>query len=271
MSTYLGPAGNLIRFTRMSTEQIDVAERVRFDTTLGGVQKAQISGASPRSWQVGVAAAAQQDISHLTGLLEGLYGPPPWLYMGPWAQVSNLLTSAASMLLPGSWSGAGVFAGGPLLLADGTTPRYSARTDGGAPITVATMPVIAGVPVTGSAWGAGDTEFSLSLVFLDASGATLDAVTTRVQATMAEPPRRGGVTAVPPPGSVNVRFRIVGAKRAALPAFTWTKDLAPWSVGEGIPKVVARGLSKSVLLASRDKPLLRRLGLSFVLEEVGNA
>ena len=271
MSTYVGPAGNLIRFERMSAEQIDVAERVRFDTTLGGVQKAQIAGTSPRSWQVGMAAAAPQDISHLSGLLEGLYGPPPWLYLGPWAQVNNLLAKATSMFLPGSWSGIGVMAGGPLLLADGSTPRYSVSTIGGVPITVATLPVVPGVPVTASAWASGDTEFSLSLVFLDAGGATLDTVTARTQATMAEPPRRGSVTAVPPAGSVNARFRILGARRAALPAFTWTKDLAPWAVGEGAPKVVARGLSKSVLLASRDKSYLRRLSMNFTLEEVGNA
>lgn len=270
MSTYLGPLGNLIRFEKMSAEQIDVADKVKLKTTLAGVQKAQLSTTSPRSWQVGIGSAAPEHVSHLTGLLAGLYGPPPWLYVGPWAQVTNMLTPTVSMLAPGSWSGAGT-AGGPLLLADGTTPRYSIANDGGAAFSLPAQPVVLGVPVTASMWGAGDTEFSLSLVFRDRTGATLDTITNRVQATMAEPPRRGSVTATPPLGSVDVIIRANGAKRAALPAFTWTPRPSPWGVGEGVPKVVARGLSKAVLIASREKALLRRLSLNFTLEEVGNA
>lgn len=270
MTTYLGPLGNLIGFEKMSGEQIETADNTRFKTTLAGVQKAQLSSTAPRSWQVGINAAGPGHIGHLTGLLAGLYGPPPWLYIGPWAQVTNMFTPQVSMLAPGTWTGTGM-AGGPLLLADGTIPRYSIANTAGAAFYLTAMPVVLGVPVTASIWGAGDTEFSLSLIFRDAAGTTLDTITNRVQATMAEPPRRGSVTATPPPGAVDVRVRVTGAKVAALPAFTWTRDMAPWVVGEGVPKVVARGLSKAVLLASREKALLRRLSLNFTLEEVGNA
>lgn len=270
MSTYLGPLGNLIRFEKIAAEQIDVADRVKFKTTLAGVQKAQLSTTSPRSWQVGINSAAPEHVSHLTGLLAGLYGPPPWLYIGPWAQVSNMLTPGVSMLAPGSWTGSGT-AGGPLLLADGSTPRYSISNSSAAAFSLAAMPAVEGVPVTASIWGSGDTEFSISLIFRDATGATIDTIINRVQATMSELPRRGSSSAIPPPGSASVIVRVTGAKRAALPSFTWTPAASPWVVGEGVPKVVARGLSKAVLAASREKALLRRISLSFTLEEVGNA
>jgi hypothetical protein len=270
MTAYLGPAGNLIPFACPSEEQIGQADNVSTEMTLGGVQKAQYGMRSPRSWQVGIGTATPEQIGGLTGLLGGLYGPPPWLYVGPWAQVTNLLHPAASMFMPAAWIGPGA-PGGPLVLADGTRPVHSIVNDTGGDIVTALVPVVPGVPVSGSVVAVGASGYTLSLDFLDAAGALVSRSSEFKDAAAGSPLSRGAITATPPAGSVQARLRVAGALRLALPAITWTPEAGPWQLGEGAPKVVARGLSKAVQLAVRDIQTMRRTSASFTLDEVGNA
>ncbi|MDN4611957.1 hypothetical protein [Arthrobacter burdickii] len=234
------------------------------------MQKAQHGRRAPRAWQVGIGTATPAELGQLMGLMHGLYGPPPWVYVGPWAQVTNLLPPAASMLLPGSWSGAGV-SGGTVTLEGGTRPSYSVLSDTGAELRLPAVPVVAGVPVTGSVWGAGSSGCSIHLDFRNATGATLSTASASHAAAVGGPLPRRSVTGTPPAESVDAVLRVTGALRAAQPAVTWTPDMAAWAAGGGAPKVVARGLSEAVQLAVRDEAYLRRSSASFVLEEVGNA
>lgn len=270
MSAYLGPVGNLIGFKCPSDEEITLAENSSLSWTLGGKQKAQYNLSAPRAWQVSIGTATPQEVAGLAALMRGLYGPPPWVYVGPWAQVTNLLPPSASVLAVGSWTGSGV-PGGQVTLDDGTRPVLSALSDTGAQLDLPAVPVVPGEPVTGSAWGAGDTEFTAQLIFRNSAGGTVSSASSTVTAPLGSPLRRGGVTAWAPTGAVDVVLRLTGAKRAAQPAVTWTPDMAAWTVGGGAPKVIARGLSQALQLAVRDAAFLRRSSASFVLEEVGNA
>lgn len=270
MSAFLGPVGALIEFKCPSAEEIVRADNVSLDWTLGGVQKAQLGTRAPRSWKLSLATAATAQLAGLTGLELGLYGPPPWVYVGAWAQVTNLLPPPVSVCAPGAWSGAGI-AGGPVDLAGAPRPVLSVLNSGGAAVIFGAVPVAAGVPVTGSAWAAGASSYQVQLVFRNAAGGTVSTVSVTVPAAVGAPLVRGSVTAVPPSSAVDVQLRLVGALRAAQPAVTWTPDMGAWLAGEGAPRVIARGLSKAVQLAVRDEPYMRRAGVSFTLEEVGNA
>ena len=270
MTSYLGPAGSLIEFKCPSAEEITRADNVSLDWTLGGVQKAQYGARAPRSWRLSLATATPEQLSGLAGLAAGLYGPPPWVYVGSWAQVTNLLTPPASVCAPGSWSGAGI-AGGPVDLAGAPRPVLSVLNANGGAIILPAVPVVAGVPVTGSVWAVGVTGFSTELIFRDAAGVWISALSTTHPAPAGGALLRRSITRTPPSNAAYAELRVLDALRAAQPAITWTPDLASWSVGGGAPKVIARGLSQSVQLAVRDEPYMRRASASFNLEEVGNA
>lgn len=272
MTAYLGPAGNLVAFKCPSDEQIDLSDPVSLSRTLGGVQKAQYGRRAPRAWKVGISTATPAEIGQLMGLMQGLYGPPPWVYVGPWAQVTNLLTPASSMMLPGSWTGS-VSAGGVVSLEGGARPTFSTVSANGSEVRLPAVPAVPGVPVTGSVWAAGhlvSEGFNTVLDFLDSGGATIS-TSFKSHQVPAGVLRRRSVTAIAPEGTTSVVFRVAHALRTALPAVTWTPDLAEWAVGGGAPKVVAHGLSEAVQLAVRDEAYLRRSAASFILEEVGNA
>lgn len=270
MTAYIGPIGNLIGFKCPSAEEIELADNSSLSWTMGGRQKAQYRLNAPRAWRVGIGTATPGQVAGLGGLLRGLYGPPPWTYVGPWAQVTNLLTPAASVLAAGSWTGAGV-PGGSVTLDDGSAPVLSVLSDTGASINLPDVPAVPGKPVTGSAWGAGDTGFTVTLRFLNTAGGTVSAASATTAAPLGSPLRRGHVTATPPDGTVSVRLELTGAKRAAQPAVSWTPDLAAWTVGEGAPTVIVQGLSRAVQLAVADQAFMRRSSASFTVQEVGNA
>lgn len=271
MTAYLGPAGNLVAFKCPSDEQINLEDSASLSRTLGGVQKAQYGRRAPRAWQVGIGTATPDELGQLMGLLQGLYGPPPWVYVGPWAQVTNLLPPAASMLLPGSWGGAGVAAAQPVTLEGGARPAHSVTSSTGAALQTLPAPAVPGMAVTGSAYAIGDSVFALLLNFRDSAGAVISSVSASHLAPAGGALPRRSVTGIAPAGTVDVVLRVHGSLRVALPAITWTRDMAEWSVGGGAPKVVARGLSEAVQLAVRDQASMRRSSASFVLEEVGNA
>lgn len=270
MSAFLGPVGALVEFKCPSSEDISRADNVSLDWTLGGVQKAQYGARAPRAWRLSIDTATPEQVAGLAGLVAGLYGPPPWVYVGAWAQVTNLLPPPASVCAPGSWTGSGV-AGGPVDLAGSPRPVLSVLNSSGGLLSFPPVPVVPGVPVTGSVWAAGSSSYQVQLAFRDASGTNISVTANSVSAGVGAPLVRGSITLVPPAAAVEVQLRLVGALRAAQPAVTWTPDMGAWMVGEGAPKVIARGLSQAVQLAVRDQAFMRRAGVSFTLEEVGNA
>lgn len=270
MPAYLGPAANLVKFDGVNAEQIEVADRVSFSRTMGGVQTAQTTQRAPRSWQVGMSFVDASEVGMLLGLLEGAYGDQPWRFVSHWMQVSNMLPAASSMLLSGSWTGGGVH-GGSVSLEGGHRPAFSVVNDSGSTMRLPAVPAVAGEHLTGSAWLVGSSTVNMYLDFRNASGSIIATSSAAHSAPAGGALPRRSVTGTAPAGAVDVVLRFQGALRVALPCISWTPDMGAWSPGEAAPKVVARGLSKNVLHAVRDQPNLRRIGVSFTLEEVGNA
>ena len=131
----------------------------------------------------------------------------------------------------------------------------------------ARVPVIQGQKVTGSmvAIGAG------AIVRLSWYGPDGTAISHSESAMTgaAGIPRRLHVTATPPVGAVGCLLATRGALQASRPAITWTDSLFDWHPGEGCPKAVIHGLSRSVLLALREPGYGRYSGTSFTITEVG--
>jgi hypothetical protein len=131
---------------------------------------------------------------------------------------------------------------------------------------VADRPVVVpGVPVTASVYVRGTGVLGLS--WRDWSGAVISESTAAyANASMA---RASRINRTPPAGAASVRFWATGVLQAAMPALSWTPDLAPWSIGRGCNRVTVDGLSEAVQLAVIADPYMRRSGISFTVREVG--
>ena len=81
---------------------------------------------------------------------------------------------------------------------------------------------------------------------------------------------RSHVTALPPAGAVSCRpLANANAKQACRPAITWTDQAFDWADGQGCPKAVIHGVSRDLVMASRDPRGGRYSNLSFTITEVG--
>lgn len=197
---------------------------------------------------------------------------PPWVWVDPYAQVTNMFSPEQSVLLPGSWVGADSYEGGTAVTTDGVfavrtlTSLAGGSMDFGYRDGVADHPaVVPGTPVTASVFARG--AGSVHLAFLDWAGAVLGAELPAVYSHAGL--SRVSVTATPPDGAATARLRVTGASQTAMPALTWTSDLAEWSTGHGCNRVVIQGLSESVSYATTSALGLRRTGLNFTVREVG--
>ncbi|WDF32255.1 hypothetical protein PTW37_10250 [Arthrobacter agilis] len=216
-----------------------------------------------------LSTATPAEAANLQALVEG--GKPPWVWVEPYAQVTNLLSPGQSVLAAGTWSGAGFVEGGAVLSADGVfSPRSVLHPTGG---TVdfgyrsGAMDRPAVVPdqiVRFSAYLRGTGTLRVS--FRDWAGQILKETQASYSSTTLA---RASVASLPPAGAVSCRVWVTGALQAALPAFTWTADLAAWSVGRGCNRVSVDGLSEAVQLAVADSPALRRSAITFTIREVG--
>lgn len=267
MDAYLGPAGNLIGF-RASAVNITPEASASYLVTLGGRRKAQLTPQQPRSWRLNIAAATPAQLGQLSGLVQGLYGPPPWVFVEPWAAVTNLLSPAAALLKPGTWTGIGDV-GGTVTLSDGSRPVHSIVDVEQFMKTLDPAPVVPGEQVTASIYGTGNPNFILSLQFRSSGGTVLSAPSTTINAPAAGNLQRGSLTATAPEGAAECRIQTT-ARRASLPAVTLTPQVEAWTEGNGAGKVIVEGLEKAVIIAVRDMPGLRRADVSFTIMEVGN-
>lgn len=269
MTAYLGPAGFLAPFKCPSAVSTDQSRPSSSRTTLGGRVKAQRGPVSRRQWSVDISTATPAQVSNLHAMVEA--GTPPWVWVEPYAQVTNVYSPEQSLLMPGTFSGAGVVEGGAVNVDGVMAPRSVLHATGGtvdfgysdgAPDRPAVVP---GVPVTVSAYlrGAG----VLGLSWRDWAGAVITESTTAYSNAVLA--RVAMANRTPPAGAATVRIWATGAMQAAMPALTWTPDIAAWSIGRGCNRVVVDGLSEAVQLAVVAEPYMRRSGISFTVREVG--
>jgi len=237
---------------------------------MGGLVKAQRGKVSRRTWAVDVASASPAELASLAALLQG--GTPPWVYVDPYAQVTNLLTPEQSVLMPGTWDTSVAFVeGGAVTVGAVTLPRSvsinTANTIrfGYRAGVKQSPPAIPNVRVFASAYLRGSG--TLVLTFQDYSGASVgsSSLAYNTAGVMA----RVSVSGIPPAGTASVQFNASGCLQAAGPAITWTDTLADWSVGRGCPQAVTEGLNEAVQIAVREADYLRRSQISFSVREIG--
>ncbi|MDQ0854777.1 hypothetical protein QFZ79_002888 [Arthrobacter sp. V4I6] len=270
MPAYLGPIGGLIPLRGMKASAVTSVRDSTDKVTLGGRLKIQRGLRSRREWSVSTHGLLRpQDTAGLLALDAG--GTPPWVWVDPYAQVTNMFTPEQSVLRPGTWGGTGVVEGGSAVAADGVMAvRTILHASGGymefgyRDGVLDSPPVIPGIPITYSLYVRG--EGSLNLSYRDWSGAALS---ERNDAYSHSTFARESRTTTPPAGAASVYMWVTGALQAGNPALTWTPAAAEWGLGHGCKRAVVQGLSEAVQYASRDTPGLRRSGISFTVREVG--
>lgn len=269
MSAYLGPAGGLVPFRCPSAVGINTDRAQSFKTTLAGRVKVQQGPVTRRQWQVELGSATPQEIANLQALVEA--GTPPWVWVEPYAQVTNLFTPEQSTLASGTWSGSGMSEAGAVTVGGIQSPRSVAHADGGR-VTLgfrdgvaARPPVVPGVPVSVSAYVRGAGWLVVSWRGWDGGELSSEPVSYDHAAM-----RRVSLTnRTPPAGAASAEVSISGMRQAAMPCLSWTSEAPAWSIGRGCTRAVAEGLSESVQSAVRDLPYRRRSALSFTVREVG--
>lgn len=270
MTAYLGPAGGLVPFRCPSAVAISTDRTMSYRTTLNGRVKVQRGPASRRQWQVEIGSATPQELANLQALGEA--GTPPWVWVEPYAQVTNLFTPDQSTLAPGAWSGEGFVQGGAVTVDDSSVPRSVLHPSGGS-ITMGLRhgapdrpSVVPGVKLSASVCARG--EGSLILFWHNWTGSTIGSV--RQDYNLSTLGRVEIAGTLPPAGAASVRLVTAGAFQLAMPCLTWTPDTPSWSIGRGCTRAVVEGLSESVRTAVKEGPHpRRRSALSFTVREVG--
>lgn len=270
MSSYLGPIGGMVPFEYYKGGLDVSADRpVKSIRTLGGRVKVQRGPLSRRTWSVSLDHLNPAELSALTALEMG--GTPPFVFVEPMARVTNLFSPEQSVLMPGTFSGAGVVAGGSVNVGGVMAPRSVLHASGGTVDFgyrdgVADRPVVVpGVPVTVSAYVRGTGLLGVS--WRDWSGAVISESTAAYSnATLA---RSSMVNLVPPANAATVRFWATGMLQAAMPALSWTPAVQSWAVGRGCNRVILEGLSEGINRVIYAAPDQSRSSLSFTVREVG--
>jgi hypothetical protein len=275
MAAYVGPIGALVKVRTPTRVRPTVARPASARVTLGGRRKVHLGARALRGQHVALPYSSPGDVANLAALVAGEYGPGPFWWVDPWAQVTNLYTPAASTLDAGTWATANgpAAAGGAVQLDDGVLAGRSIVPSGSG-VTVYLgrrlgvrddTPVLPGVPVTASVWVSGDSV-TVRAQFVDAAGALLTSATTTYSA--GGTPRRVSVTGTPPATATAVYVAVTGATRIARPALTWTSGVRPWHVGQGMPRVAITALDSDVVTAW-DGAHGQGLTAAFTVLEVG--
>lgn len=266
MLAYLGPSGGLVPFKCPSSVEISGERPASYRVTLGGRVKGFRGAKSRRAWSAGIGTATPSEISALQALIE--YGTPPWVWVEPYAMVTNLLHPEQSVLLPGTWIGSATV-GGAGVTADGTRFGRSLIASGNVDLHCRAsgydrLPVVPGVPVSASVYGSG-TGY-VRLVWLNSAGGF---ISNSDGASSTGTLTRRTIGATPPANAVSAQLVSVGLTQITLPAYTFTKTPAVWSIGRGCNRVSVDGLSEAVQMAVADDPSMRRSSISFTVREVG--
>lgn len=270
MSAWIGPPGGLVEILHYKGGLSVSQERAQSTrTTLGGRVKVQRGPRVRREWSASTPHADPNEAASFLALIQA--GTPPWAWVDPYAQVTNMFTPEQSTLVPGSWAGSGWSQGGAVLV-DGLQAPSSVSHPSGATVDFGFRngssdrpAVIPGLPVSASAVLRGSGGFGIQWV--DWSGATIGSATTSYNNPSLA--RVSVENRVPPAGAARARLFASGALQAAMPCLSWTPEASKWSMGRGCTRAVVEGLSEDIQEASSWDVARRRSALSFTVREVG--
>lgn len=259
---YLGTPGSMFMFAHVRGKvSSSTSRKTTYHETLGGNLRAQVSPAVLREWSCSIPMAEQHEITHLAGLVSGLYGVGPFAWVPVTATMTNVLSISGSMpgALHTSWTGDGVGVGvfdipGLGRISHGVIPTGS--------IVTQTAPLAAGFPVTGAAYVNGG---NVRLEVLDSTGVVIaqsqssgkDGAVTRVHTTLLDTP----------PTAAGARLRIMNSAGAALPSISWTKDLKPWVPGGGSNYVMVQDFDSGIFHLDSNESLE---DISFKVKELNS-
>ena len=241
--------------------------------TLSGRVLAQLSPrrTSPRQWSIGGPDELVADVAALDEVLAGLR--PPYVWVEPWAQVTNLLTPRSSLWQDAAEAQSTVSLAGRYPLEGGGFVAASVvQSNPAQSILSGKAPVVPGLPVTASACVAG-TDARIYAQFLDSNGASIS-VTGGSTVTGVDVLRRVSLTFTPgevPSNAVAIRPWVANTSVAARAQVTWTSGPVDWSIGGGVAQVIVTDDSMD-LRSARTEPsydLGRRADVSFTVTEIG--
>lgn len=269
MGAWIGPKGGLVEVLQYRGDLSVQADRPsRSLTTLGGRVKVQRGVRARRVWDAGVEGLTPAESASLLSLEAG--GEPPWTWVDPYAQVTNVLTPEQSLVMPGTWSGTDVVEGGAVTVDGVRSPRSVSHSAGGfVDFTYRSAgepdqpAVIPGLPVSVSVYVRGSGDLGIS--WRDYTNTPISS--NQKSYTHADMARVSMVNLIPPAGAVSAYIWVSGFTQAAMPALTWTKALTAWGPGRGCNRVVVEGLSEAVQQASSTGESYS--AVSFTIREVG--
>lgn len=261
---WLGPLGGLVALPDSAGSVSSSREATaQYRPLLDGGLVAYVEHVRPmRTWNITIPRVDPEEISGFRELLE--HDPlGAWWFVHPHARATNVLTPGMCDKPELVQAGARPVEGG-----DRVVRSWMA---GGASVTWGPVPVVQGIPVTGSAFLSSAEQVTVGLRWLDLAGATLS-TTTASQAVPSGTLRRVAVTGKPPAGAVSVVLVAAHAAVVARPAVTWTKGPTEWGPGAGASAVHVAGWSSDLVKAVFDPGVdLRMEDVSFSVQEVRDA
>lgn len=263
--SFLGPVGSLIPVKCASQLTSSGGREVSFARTLGK-QKAFLGRVTAREWDVDIGLATPSELSGLRWLASYARGPLVWY--GPDAVIGNVLDEPVAGLVPGFHNGVE----GPMVEVQPETwvkaalPSTSALSLPFRSGVVDPVPVVAGQPVTISAWLRGNTlsgRQNLTVFWRNIDNTVISS--QGVDFGVSPGFERRVATLIPPLSAAGFTIQFF-AQQVAGPSVTLTDQLMPYSPGRGAKRVVAHGLQDAVIRAIENQ---QYQSLIFSLTEVG--
>lgn len=274
MVAYLGEIGSMVEVACAARLARDTSRPARYLSTIGGSTFAQVGPRTHRVWDIRLPdTSTPADIATWLSFMEGEHGAGPWWFISDTAAVTNILSPRASMLDADRVHAGTSQNGGRILLPGGAVAGRSWIVQ---PFTTLTLPwvdgshrvpVVAGVPVTASAWVDGPGAARMRLAVYRADGSVSRQVSGSNAPTST--PTRISVTVTPTSDEASCMIFMGGVSdsyRIARPAMSFTDEVQPWAVGEGAEKVSVSSISTDPVLAIEGRTYV---GASFQVQEVG--
>lgn len=272
----IGNYGNLVEVKDPSGISPSPAPRSTYQVTNKGRRVEFRGPRGHRDWSVDIATALPSEIAGLAALVDGFFGPPPWVFIEPWAVTTNLLSPAAAILDDGTWEGSGASLGGAGTTSDGVRFGRSVIVQAGGFALLGYLnfqadylPVLPGEPVTASIYATGTGYVRID--FVDGNGAYISTVNGAsgsglwTRRTLTIPADQVPANA----GGAQIRIVATTQLTLSLPAATWTMTVQPWAHGAGCNRVSVDGLPQAVQSAVRGDLSMQRASTSFTVKELG--
>lgn len=266
MTVYLGSLGRLVPI-ECGAEQVSLAPRNRFETSLEGRVFAQVIPVARRSWalRIGVASA----LGTLRDFVSGAWGVGPFVWVSDEASAGNVLTpSQADLTVPPS----NTAAAGPRRDSAGewaATSLLSSYTGAAGTRVITDVPVVPGVPVTASLdvsrFPAGAAPRMVLRTVTATGGFNQSALVT---GAAVDGMQRISASLTPDALAASARIYIMSdVQYLTRPQVTWTSVPVPFHPGAGCAQAVVGDMSSTILTAVRGNRVLSEV--SYVVQEVG--